>query len=365
MKRNNLLTSLCAAILLASSPALADDLTATIDKVTYTYDAKTRTATITSANNVENFKPYEVPSTVTIDDVEYTVTKIASSAFQAKLMSSVVIPETIEEIGESAFNACSFLATVENNSKVTTIAKQTFYNCIRLKTVNIPETVTSIGEYAFCSCDSLAPVTISESVTTIGNGAFMACRPNLTSVTIPGSVKEIGDNAFSGCWQLTDVYISEGVERIGKEAFYASNSLERVYLPSTLTFVGAYAFAQCGWIDHHITVTIAATTPPACDSDEKNAIFNFSGYIEAFYVPVGSKAAYESSNPWKFYSIYTDDGFTEDPTLPTSLKKVDVKAFGGAKVYNLSGREVGSLQSAPKGVYVVRRADGSSRLVRR
>lgn len=362
---NHLLKSLCAAAILVSSPALAEDLSTTIDKVTYTYDTETRTATIKSAQYVEYYKPYEAPSTVTIGDVDYTVTKIAANAFQAKNMTTLTIPETIEEIGENAFTNCSFIDTVINKSKITTIAKNTFSYCIRLKSVNIPETVTSIGEYAFSSCDSLRPVTIPVSVTTIGKGAFMACRPNLTSVTIPGSVKEIGDRAFTGCWQLTDVYISEGVEKIGREAFYASNSLERVYLPSTLTFVGAFAFAQCGSLDHHMTVTIAAATPPACDSDDKNAIFNFSGYIEAFYVPVGSNEAYESSDPWKFYSIYTNDGFTEDPSLPTSLKTVSGDALAGTKVYNLSGREIGSLESAPKGVYVVRRADGKSRLVRR
>ena len=58
--------------------------------------------------------------------------------------------------------------------------------------------VTSIGESAFQYCYSLTSVDIPKSVTSIGNYAFEDCS-GLTSVDIPESVTSIGESAFQYC----------------------------------------------------------------------------------------------------------------------------------------------------------------------
>jgi len=70
------------------------------------------TATIVSANNSADEK-YVVPSSVTIDGVEYTVTEIGANAFSGCTdMTAVTIPETIVAIGDHAFSGCTNLMEV-------------------------------------------------------------------------------------------------------------------------------------------------------------------------------------------------------------------------------------------------------------
>ena len=65
------------------------------------------------------------------------------------------------------------------------------------KTTVIPESVTEIHDFAFNGCRDLTSVEIPDSVSKIGGWAFNGCR-DLTSVEIPDSVEWIGPCAFSG-----------------------------------------------------------------------------------------------------------------------------------------------------------------------
>lgn len=71
--------------------------------------------------------------------------------------------------------------------------------------VTIPNTVTNIGQSAFQECTSLTNVTIPDSVIIVGDTAFFGC--GFANVTIPSSVTSIGINAFYGCSNLKTVTI--------------------------------------------------------------------------------------------------------------------------------------------------------------
>lgn len=53
----------------------------------------------------------------------------------------------------------------------------------------IPDSVQRIGERAFSGCDNITNVTIPDSVTSIGGSAFAGCS-NLENITIPNSVQK-------------------------------------------------------------------------------------------------------------------------------------------------------------------------------
>ena len=73
-----------------------------------------------------------------------------------------------------------------------------FIGCRSLTSLVIPDSVTNIGDYAFWNCRSLTDIVIPDGVTSIGKCAFEGCSA-LSSVVIPDSVSCIGFGAFENC----------------------------------------------------------------------------------------------------------------------------------------------------------------------
>ncbi|XOV69987.1 MAG: leucine-rich repeat domain-containing protein [Verrucomicrobiota bacterium] len=186
----------------------------------------------------------------------FPVTTIGVSAFRRTnpLLTSVILPETLTTIGQSAFAYSLSLRSVTIPDSVHTIGLQAFQSCgvrsmrlpsslrvieqmafqmARLESVVIPEGVVSIGHRAFADCPFLESVTIPSSVTTIVGEAFW--RSWLASVTIPGTVTEIGVGAFDECPNLVAVTIEDGVSVIGFDAFAHCYELRSVRIPEEFT----------------------------------------------------------------------------------------------------------------------------------
>ena len=110
-------------------------------------------------------------------------------------LASIIIPPSVNTLGEGAFSRCSRLTSVTIPEHVTTIGKDAFFRCVSLTSINMPESVTNIGEGAFWGCESLTSITIPESVTSIGSGTVNGCS-GLTSLTLPDGITSIGEYAF-------------------------------------------------------------------------------------------------------------------------------------------------------------------------
>lgn len=80
-----------------------------------------------------------------------------------------------------------------------------FYNSEIITSVVIGDSVTNIGNGAFAYCANLTSVVIGNSVTNIGDYAF-AYSKNLTSIVIPESVTVVNNYVFYDCTSLTDIY---------------------------------------------------------------------------------------------------------------------------------------------------------------
>lgn len=200
----------------------------------------------------EGMTSVSIPATVTkigkqafaqnaLTEVDLTgLTEIGERAFYGNDLVKAIIPDTVTALGEGAF-ATNDITEVRLSSAVTVIPQGLFSMNIRLESVEIPNTVTEIGDTAFAGA-RLTSLTIPESVTKIGRKAFHL--HHLTELTIPGNVKEIGESAFEGTYKATtlkSLTLEEGVEVIGKYAFKEA-LLETVAFPNSIKEVGEQPF---------------------------------------------------------------------------------------------------------------------------
>ena len=223
-------------------------------------------------------------------------------------IKDLVIPNSVTNIGNNAFNGCSGLTSVTIPNSVTTIGMNAFQYCTGLTSVTIPNSVTSIENSAFGGCSGLTSVTIPNSVTSIGSGAFGGCS-GLTSVTIPNSVTSIGESAFSGCSGLTSMTIPNSVTSIGRNAFENCTGLTSVTIGSGVRYIYERAFAECSKLKE--VYCLAENVP----STSTNTFEKSYPEYMTLYVPASSLNAYKTTEPWSLFgTIKAIGGSGEEPT---------------------------------------------------
>ena len=191
-------------------------------------------------------------------------------------ITSVTVPDSVLEIGNSAFLQCTGLQSISLPEGLRTIDKFAFEGCTALTSVTIPASVTAIGEYAFVQT-SLTQVTIPDSITTLSSAAFYQCA-KLTSVTLPDTLTEIGPSAFSECTSLAQITIPKSVTAIGRSAFSFCSNLKEVSIPKGVTAIGDYTFTGCSAL---ASVTIPSTVRTIGERVFSNALtdIRFGGTV--------------------------------------------------------------------------------------
>lgn len=156
---------------------------------------------------------------------------IGRGAFSGTRFTSVVIPDSVEEMGDYVFYTCVSLKSVLIPDSVKSVGEGVFAGCSSLEEVRLPAG-TGPARMMFDGCRSLVSVEIPEGAEKIGGYAFRDCK-KLASVTIPATVTSIGERAFSGCASLETLMIPESVTGFGNDPFYGCKKLTVTVKPDS------------------------------------------------------------------------------------------------------------------------------------
>ena len=218
-----------------------------------------------------------------------TLTYIGAYAFYDTIIENVYIANTVEFIGESAFQDCQTLRTIEFQplgNRLLKIEGSAFKGCTSVTSLVLPRRLRSrsvssmsyttyypaIGNNAFEGCTSLTTVTAEEDYSTtladslyamIGANAFKDCV-NLKYFEVMGGIGDagtvaanlsysllngaIGSKAFENCTKLEEVVFPDTIVpyayvSISDDAFNGCSSLAKINLPEDkIKKIGERAF---------------------------------------------------------------------------------------------------------------------------
>ena len=158
-----------------------------------------------------------------------SVTNIGTSAFyECRGLTSMMLPNSVASIGSEAFEFCYGLTNLDLGGGIRNIGTAAFFYCSGLTSVTIPGSDSNISSYAFYNCSGLTKLDLGSGVSNIDEQAFFGCV-NLPRLTIPNSVTNIGSGAFADCIGLANLDLGSGVTYIGTFAFSSCSTLSGIY----------------------------------------------------------------------------------------------------------------------------------------
>ena len=178
---------------------------------------------------------------------------IESYAFMgAKNLEAVILPDSIEHIGERAFTFSGNLKSVKIGKATVQIDGGAFSASRALETFTVDEDADlTLGRAVFMECESLSKIVLPQNTTfsefnqvfqrcaiedidislskvsgySIGEG-FFGCK-NIKGIVLPRDIRKLRAT-FSGCTSLKSVSLPKSLIEIGKNSFY-NTPLETVY----------------------------------------------------------------------------------------------------------------------------------------
>lgn len=229
-----------------------------------------------------------------------TVTYLRNRLFyEQTVCDSIVLPMSLEEIGEYAFYGMSKLKEIVIPKNVRKIGKYAFANDVLLNKVTLSSSCQELPSYMFSGCTSLDSLCIPKCVIKINSTVLNDCRKlrvayfedssndlkyetissfsnlfnssidsvylgrnisfekkspfsgtKLKKIILSSTVKTIPANMFRGCEELNQVVMADRVSNIGANAFYKCESLKNIDLSKGLQTIETAAFRLCKKLDN-------------------------------------------------------------------------------------------------------------------
>lgn len=300
-----------------------------------------------------------------------------------KCITSLTIPQSVIEVGQSAFRACTKLDNVYYNSTIADWCNISFENessnpmysgkkfYIDREEVNsiiIPSSVTTINSYQFYGFNNVTEIVVPKTVTTIKTAAFAACT-SLDTLIVPfvGRNAEdttkyplgyiFGEASYADSYLVTQIYddngekkstdyyipnnlkniIIDGATSISDGAFYNCGKIKSITFSDDIESIGEDAFYNCIELEE---VHYKSTLLNWCSIDFENESSNPMYYAKKYYIVDDSSeqmltalnipTTLEEIKPYTF--SFTDESTLVEANIPASVLKIDSNAFYGAGI---------------------------------
>ena len=257
----------------------------------------------------------------------------------------------VRGIGDSAFEDCSGLTSVELSEGLRVIGRRAFARCTSLRTINIPDSVVNMGYGAFARC----PAVFDENGFFIYKNVLYDYCGNAKTVVIPDGVKEIASSMLNSCDSefITKIKIPDSVERIAAETFeyefldhyfYGDPYMDTRTIPGAILVDGWVV----GWYKNRNTRAIDLTKARGIADDGLSGAFTdgdgvrlcegnviIPGHIKIVPVAAFECASLASVSIAEGVRSIEEGAFSETDlraiTIPSTVTNVGEYAFAGCK----------------------------------
>lgn len=249
-----------------------------------------------------------------------SIEKISEKQFyETNSLKSIILPNTITEIGDSAFS-CSSIESITLPNAITKIPLEMFSECKQLKSITLPDNVEIIEDYAFEYCSSLESITIPSNVTKISSGTFINCE-SLESVELPDNLTKIENGAFRNCIALKTIELPDNLKEIEIAAFGDCIALKSVEIPKNINDIGEGAFVGCTSLEK-ITVLDNNSNYSSIDG-----VLYENGEKTLHTWPAGKSNATIRNSVQKVGAHAFDSSSLESIEIPSTVTKIESGAF--------------------------------------
>ena len=201
------------------SMVIPDSIT-TIERGAFSYCTSLKSIEI--PRNVIEIKENTFYCCTNLNDIVIpdNITKVGNNAFYNTAWYENQ-PDGIIYVGKTVYQYKGAMPTNTNiviKEGTTQILSYAFQSCGNLISIVIPNSVVNIGERTFINCTGLENIEMSEGITRIESSTFDGCT-NLKNINIPQNVKYIGEAAFADCINLSNIIIWKNMENIAYRTF--------------------------------------------------------------------------------------------------------------------------------------------------
>lgn len=202
--------------------------------------------TIYEAENVKSIGDYAFAGCQHIFSFPNSLDSIGEGAFEDNTsFTHLEFPDNVKYIGKYAFRRCSGVTQVDLGTSLKAIEDGVFLSCSSLDHIYIPDNITILGAEAFKNCANLTRLTNpNNSIISIRNNCFQNCVA-LTSFDIPLSVQTIGSYAFANCTALKTLTWGQNLSALQNGTFAGCSKLTKVELTNNITSIGDSCFYNC------------------------------------------------------------------------------------------------------------------------